>query len=142
MPGTIRAIINFRLLPGVTGQEVLARVKELVDGTGVDVRIAHETPAGRIDSVDGAGYTQLKEALEHYHPNVVWVPSFVCGGTDSVRYEDVCGSILRVCPFRPAPEEESRGVHGVNERISRRAYAQGVRVLVRLLENTAFSVGF
>lgn len=142
MPGNVRATINYRLLPGITGQEVLARVKELVDGTGVDARIAHETPAGRIDSVEGAGYLQLKEALEHYHPNVVWVPSFVCGGTDSVRYEEVCGSILRVCPFRPAPEEESRGVHGVNERISRRVYAQGIRVLVRLLENTAFSGGF
>lgn len=142
MPGNVRAIINFRLLPGVTGQEVLTRVKELVDGTGVDVRIAHETPAGRIDSTEGAGYLQLKEALEHYHPNVVWVPSFVCGGTDSVRYEDICGSILRVCPFRPAPEEELRGVHGVNERISKRTYAQGIRALVRLLENTAFSAGF
>lgn len=142
MPGDVHATINFRLLPGVTGKEVLARVKELVAGTGVDARIVHETPAGRIDSVDGAGYLQLKEALEHYHPNVVWVPSFVCGGTDSVRYEGICGSILRVCPFRPAPEEESRGVHGVNERISKRAYAQGIRVLVRLLENTAFSADF
>lgn len=142
MPGDVRATINFRLLPGVTGQEVLARVKELVDGSGVDARIAHETPAGRIDSIEGAGYLQLKEALEYYHPNVVWVPSFVCGGTDSVRYEDICGSILRVCPFRPAPEEESRGVHGVNERISKRTYAQGIRVLIRLLENTAFSDEF
>lgn len=142
MPGDVRATINFRLLPGTTGQEVLARVRELIDGTGVEARIAHETPAGRIDSVNGAGYLQLKEALEHYHPNVVWVPSFVCGGTDSVRYEGVCGSILRVCPFRPAPEEESRGVHGVNERISKRTYAQGIRVLIRLLENTAFSDDF
>lgn len=95
-----------------------------------------------MDATDGAGYAELKESLEHFHPGVSWVPSFVCGGTDSVRYEGVCGSIMRVCPFRPAPEEEARGVHGVNERISRRTYAQGIRVLIRLLEHTAFSDSF
>ncbi|MDO4848178.1 MAG: M20/M25/M40 family metallo-hydrolase [Coriobacteriia bacterium] len=142
MPGDCTATINFRLLPGTTGTEVLGLVEKAVEGTGVEARIAHETPAGRIDSVDGAGYAELKESLEHYHPGVAWVPSFVCGGTDSVRYEGVCGSIMRVCPFRPAPEEEARGVHGVNERISRRTYAQGIRVLVRLLQNTAFNVSF
>ncbi len=139
MPGDVSATINFRLLPGTTGAEVLAMVESAIEGTGVAASIAHETPAGRVDSVEGPGYAELKESLEHFHPGCVWVPSFVCGGTDSVRYEGVCGSIMRVCPFRPAPEEEARGVHGVNERISRRTYAQGIRVLVRLLEHTAFS---
>lgn len=142
MPGDVRATVNFRLLPGTKGPDVLAAVERAIAGTGVEARIAHETPAGRVDSVDGPGYAELKEALEHFHPGVAWVPSFVCGGTDSVRYERVCGSIMRVCPFRPAPEEEARGVHGVNERISKRTYAQGIRVLTRLLEHTAFSADF
>lgn len=139
MPGNVTVTVNFRLLPGTTGADVLAHVRRALEGTGVSARIAHETPAGRIDSPAGAGYAELKEALEHYHPGICWVPSIVCGGTDSVRYEGVCGSILRVCPFRPQPEEEARGVHGVNERIHVRVYAQGIRVLTRLLERTAFS---
>lgn len=138
MPGNVSATINFRLLPGVTGQDVLGWVSAAIEGTGVTARIVHETPAGRIDSTEGAGYAELKESLEHFHPGIIWVPSFVCGGTDSVRYEGVCGSIMRVCPFRPQPEEEARGIHGVNERIHKRVYAQGIRVLIRLLEHTAF----
>ena len=142
MPGDVSCTINFRLLPGVTADEVADMIRGLVDDMEIEVEVAHYTPAGRMDSTDGAGYAELKESLEHFHPGVAWVPSFVCGGTDSVRYEGVCGSIMRVCPFRPAPEEETRGVHGVNERISRRTYAQGIRVLIRLLENTAFSREF
>ena len=138
MPGDVQATINFRLLPGTTGAQILDEVNRAIAGTGVEARITHETPAGRIDSVDGPGYAELKESFEHFHPGIVWVPSFVCGGTDSVRYERICGSILRVCPFRPAPEEEARGVHGMNERIEKRVYAQGIRVLIRLLESTAF----
>ena len=60
----------------------------------------------------------------------------MCGGTDSVRYEGVCDKLLRVTPFRPAPEELARGLHGVNERISRRVYAQGIRVILAFLERT------
>ena len=142
MPGDVSATVNFRLLPGVTDEEVVAYARDLFAGLNVEVEVAHYTPAGRMDTTDGAGYAELKESLEHFHPGVTWVPSFVCGGTDSVRYEGVCGSIMRVCPFRPAPAEEARGVHGVNERISRRTYAQGIRVLIRLLERTAFSAEF
>lgn len=142
MPGDCAATLNIRVLPGTTSAIVLGRVRQAAKKFGVEARIAHKTPAGRVDSVDGPGYAELKESLSHFHPGVAWIPSFVCGGTDSVRYEGVCGSIMRVCPFRPAPEEEARGVHGVNERISRRTYAQGIRVLIRLLENTAFNVSF
>ena len=138
MPGDVSATVNFRLLPGTTAADVLELCHQAIADPEVEVELLHATPAGRIDSPEGAGYAELAEALEHFHPGAVVVPSFVCGGTDSVRYEGVCGSILRVCPFRPAPEEEARGVHGVNERISRRTFAQGIRVLVRLLEHTAF----
>ena len=136
MPGDASATINYRLLPGTTADDVLAWVEGALDGTGVTATAVHYTPAGRMDSTSGAGYAEVSEALEHYYPDVDVVPSFVCGGTDAIRYEAVCDSILRVIPFRPTPEEEATGVHGVNERISRRTYAQGIRVLVRLLERT------
>lgn len=136
MPGDVSCTVNFRLLPGTSADDVVDLTRRAVADPAVEVELLHSTPAGRQDSVDGAGYAELREALEHFHPGMVVVPSIVCGGTDSVRYEGVCGSILRVCPFRPAPEEEARGVHGVNERISRRTFAQGIRVIVRLLEAT------
>lgn len=136
MPGDVSATINFRLLPGTTADDVLGWVEGALSGTGVTATVVHYTPAGRMDSTSGAGYAEVSEALEHYYPDVDVVPSFVCGGTDAIRYEEVCDSILRVIPFRPTPEEEATGVHGVNERISRRTYAQGIRVLVRLLERT------
>ena len=100
----------------------------------IEVEALHSTPAGRIDSPTGAGYQELKSIMEHYHPGVTFVPSFVCGGTDSVRYEGICDSILRICPFRPTPEDEANGVHGIDERIEKRVYAQGVRVLISFVK--------
>ena len=51
----------------------------------------------------------------------------------------VCDLLLRVTPFRPDPVELARGIHGVNERISRRTFAQGLRLLVSFLERVALS---
>lgn len=136
MPADVSCTVNFRLLPGVTAEGVVRLAREAVGDPEVEVELLHATPAGRQDSPEGMGYAELREAMGHFHPGVVVVPSMVCGGTDSVRYEGVCGSILRFCPARPAPCEEARGVHGVNERISRRTFRQSIRLLVRLLEKT------
>ena len=136
MPADVAAVVNFRLLPGCDVYALIDDVRRAVAPFDASVEKLHYTPAGRVDTTQGAGYAELKESLEHFHPGVVFVPSFVCGGTDSVRYEGICDSIMRICPFRPAPAEEARGVHGVNERISKRCYAQGTRVLIRFLEAT------
>lgn len=138
MPGDVTATVNFRMLPGTTADDVLGWARQATEGLGVEARLAHGTPAGRMDSVDGYGYRELREVMERYYPGVVFIPSIVCGGTDSIRYEGVAQTCLRVCPARPAPEEEARGVHGVNERISRRCYAQSIRVIASFLERTAW----
>ena len=136
MPGDVSATINLRLLPETSIDDMLSLVDDAVDDPDIAVELVHATSAGRVDSADGAGYAELREAFRHYYPDVVVVPSFVCGGTDAIRYEPVCASVLRMSPFRPQPEEEARGIHGTNECISRRTYAQGIRVLVSLLEHT------
>ena len=136
MPSDASAAINFRLLPPTTTDEVAEWVRKTV-GKGVEVEVLHATPAGRLDDSKGVGYKALRDVLERYHPAATIVPSIVCGGTDSVRYEGVCDQLLRFTPFRPDPEELSRGVHGVNERIERRVYAQGIRVIIALLARTA-----
>lgn len=135
MPADASATVNLRLLPGTTSRDVLAWARGLL-GPEVELEVLHETPAGRVDEAEGLGYDELVQVMGRYHPGAAIVPSIVCGGTDSVRYERVCERLLRMTPFRPAPDELARGLHGVNERISRRAYAQGIRVLLGLLERT------
>ena len=136
MPGDVSATINLRLLPGTSVEEAFELVRDAVRDPEVGVELVHTTPAGRVDTTSGAGYAELQAAFEHYYPDVVVVPSFVCGGTDALRYESICDSVLRISPFRPQPEDEATGVHGTNERILRRTYAQGIRVLISLLEST------
>lgn len=138
LPAHVVATVNFRLLPGDTPEGVLAWARGAVAGTGCSVELGHYTPAGRMDAPDHPAYQALAESLGHFYGDVLVVPGMVCAGTDSVRYERVCPECLRVLAFAPTPEEEATGVHGTDERISRRTYAQGVRVLARFLAATCF----
>jgi carboxypeptidase PM20D1 len=49
-------------------------------------------------------------------------------------YEGVCDACLRFSPFVADADEIERGVHGTNERITRRSYLQGIRFLIRLVQ--------
>ena len=43
---------------------------------------------------------------------------------------------MRFGPFLEEEDISAEGVHGTNERISLRAFYQGIRVLTRLMEDT------
>ena len=56
------------------------------------------------------------------------------GATDAHQYECICDTCLRCSPFMAEAEEVRSGVHGTDERLPLRSYAQGIRVLIRLME--------
>ena len=62
------------------------------------------------------------------------MPALATGGTDAHMYEGICDSCLRMGPMAADAAESERGVHGTDERITRRAYLQGIRVLARIVE--------
>ena len=67
---------------------------------------------------------------------MVFVPFATAGATDARQYENICDTCLRFSPFL-APESDTKtGVHGTNERISLRTYAQGIRVLIELMTSS------
>ena len=62
------------------------------------------------------------------------VPSTVIGATDAANYQRICPECIRFSAFVVDDDECDRGVHGTNERITRRAYLQGIRFLIALLQ--------
>ena len=65
---------------------------------------------------------------------VAIVPSTVIGATDAANYQRICPECIRFSAFVVDDGECDRGVHGTDERITRRAYLQGVRFMIALLD--------
>lgn len=142
MPQDMRAVVNFRLLEGLTVEDVLARCRELTADLPVEVSLdsgsSDPVPPG---IVDGPGLAAVRRAAARYFrvPGgagpVRIVPSTVTGATDARSYAGICSECLRFSAFVVDDDECDRGVHGTNERITRRAYLQGIRFLIRLIED-------
>ena len=139
MPQNMEAVINFRIAAGHTPEEVMAHCRACVPDERVSLRFLQANPPSAIARTDGVGYTKLVETLSGYYHGVVFIPFSTAGATDAHQYEEICDTCLRFSPFM-SPESDTRtGVHGTNERISLRAYAHGIRVLIDFIRQVAES---
>lgn len=144
MPQDMTATINFRVLPGDSVEAVIGRVREAVAGLPVEVGVVEESandPSG-ISDAHGTAFAALAHAAGRYFADpstgepLTLLPRIERGATDARMYERVCDACLRLSPFVADPAEAARGIHGTDERITRRAYAQGIRMVTRLLQET------
>ncbi len=134
LPQNMRAVINFRLSEGDGAEALLARCREAVGDLPVRLRFLQANDPSRVSRSDTYGYRRLHDALREFYPEVLFVPAMTVGATDARRYERICGCCLRCSPFMTDSVLADAGVHGTNERLPVRAYAQGIRVLIRLME--------
>lgn len=135
MPQHMEAVINFRLAPQDTDASLLEHCRRLA-GSGVQAEYIVANEASRQSRFDTDGFLGLQEALSHYFRDIVFVPSVNTAATDARSYEQVCECCMRFTPFLENPEIRASGVHGTNERVSVRAYVQGIRVLIRMMDRT------
>ena len=135
MPQDMKAVINFRLADGDTTESVMAHCRAAVQDETVSLRYQQANDPSATARRDGYGYRTVVESMQRYFPGVLFVPSMTAGATDAHQYEQICDTCLRCSPFMAEPEEAASGVHGTNERILIRAYLQGIRVLLDLMEH-------
>lgn len=145
MPQDMWAVINFRLDPYVTSDDVMARCRELTADLDVELDM-YQTPSEPTPADAGAqaarslGMEIVSQAVARYlhdpatGQGIRCVPGIATGGTDAHMYEGICDACLRMGPMVVDADEQRRGVHGTDERVSKRAYLQGIRMLVRIVE--------
>ena len=135
MPHHMEAVINFRLAPQDTDEGLLEHCRKLA-GKDVQADFIVANEASRESRFDTMGFQVLQDVLSHYFKDIVFVPSVNTTATDARSYECVCDCCMRFEPFLEDPEIRNKGVHGTNERVSVRAYLQGIRVLIRMMDQT------
>lgn len=139
MPQDMQAVINFRLADGDTVEGVMAHCREAVQDPTVEMCYLQANDPSATARRDGYGYRKVVKSMERYYPGVTFLPSMTMGATDAHHYEQICDTCLRCSPFMAEPQEAASGVHGTNERIPVRAYLQGIRDLIDLMEHVNLS---
>lgn len=138
MPQDMSAVINFRLIPKDTPESLMNAYRAILPDE-VDLFWEQQICASNPSDTRSMGYRALKRTLEHYFDQLVFLPTQNRGATDARNYEKRCRCVMRFGPFLEEEDISAEGIHGTNERISVRAYAQGIRVLTRMMEDTCFA---
>ena len=139
LPGRASAVVNFRILPGDTIDDVVEHVRRSIDDERIElkagVRSVPRNPTTE-SPVDDPSFVRLATTVEEIFPGVVALPFLVLGGTDARHYALVTPRLYRLSPFLFEKGDLKR-VHGTNERLAVVNFANGIRFVRRLLESSA-----
>jgi len=134
IPYRARATVNFRIHP----RDDIEKVREYIRRTIDDERIHLEVlPGARnpspVSPVDSDRYRQFATTIREVFPEALVAPGLFIAISDTRHVQDLSENIYRFHPIVLSSEDTKR-IHGVNERISIENYERYVQFFRRLME--------
>ena len=130
------AVINVRILPGDSIENVISRIKKVIADDNVSVTVKNENDADEPvfeSSTKAEGYILLEQMLNELIPDSVVLPYLATTASDSRNYASCCRNIYRYAPMVLTQSELDR-IHNVDERISLENYGLAIRAYQNLIE--------
>lgn len=134
LPAEAFAVVNFRLLPGTSIDDVVAHVNSVIDDPDIMINIKQGNEPSRISDATANGYKMIEKTIQQIFPDVLISPGLMLAGSDSKNYENIADNSYRFIPVRFGKDDLSR-VHGTNERILIENYGEVIQFYRQLMTN-------
>ncbi len=138
LPPEVNAIINFRILPGDTTEDVVNHIAAVVadDRVAIDPFMTQAQNPSKVSPSDGPVFGLIERTIREVAPGTIVTPYLVIGATDARKFEVICDNVYRFLPMQIHSDDLKR-MHGTNERIAVESYGTMLQFYHRLLENAA-----
>ena len=143
LPAHARAVINFRIKPGETVNDVLSHAAKVVNDRRVLIGVLEPKlakAASPQSSASSRAFLTIERTIREVMPTAVVAPALVVAATDTGHYQDLAEDIYRFIPVVFGPDDPAR-LHGTNERIAVEVYRDCVRFYAQLLINESQTSG-
>lgn len=140
LPQSATAVVNFRLHPSDSREDVLKHVAQIADPRGIIVKPRAGLGGGeaRVSSVESEGWRLVSSAVKTAFPDAHVAPGMSVGATDARFYASLSDSVYRFSPIRLHKDTHDTGrIHGTDERVSVENYAEVVRFYAQLIVDAA-----
>jgi acetylornithine deacetylase/succinyl-diaminopimelate desuccinylase-like protein len=127
VPSTSSALLDVRVLPGRSTEEMLARIVDVVNDSRIEFEVLTAKEAA-VSPKDDPAYWALVHQITAVRPDAVVGPIISPGFTDSVFLRERGVHAYGFAPFLVS-DDELMGMHGHNERISLENVSMGLRIL-------------
>jgi acetylornithine deacetylase/succinyl-diaminopimelate desuccinylase-like protein len=140
IPASARAVLDGRMMPGVTVDDFRAQVQRVV---GDEVTLnALEHHDGVTFDIDTPLFSAIEATVAHHDPGAQVVPYLIPAFTDAFAYARLGAVCYGFSPVRLARGVEFTDLyHGHDERIPRDGYIWGQRVLYDLVHSFCTAPG-
>ena len=139
IPSEARATVNIRLLPGNTITTLLAELNKLVNDPLVKLELQPDAGLAAPDSsLESEFYAAIVKAAAEEFGGAPVLPFQSTWATDSAQLRLHNVQAYGLVPF-PLSDEDIKRMHGDDERIPAAAFAKGVALMVRLVNEFAVS---
>lgn len=135
LPPQVRAIINVRILPGTTSEQVADYLRQVMADARIEVRILQSTEASTVSSTSSAAYRKISQAVRQVFTDTLVAPGLVIPATDSRHYRALALEAYRFLPIKVNTQDLAR-FHGRDERIAKSAYRDAIRFYYQCIKNT------
>jgi len=134
LPQRASIVVNFRIFPGQTIDDVLDHLKKVIRYKDVEINLlpGWKNPSA-ISPTDSRCFKAIEKICRGMNENTIVAPYLVMGGTDACHYQDVCENIYRYSPFR-VNTSLLMTTHGTNERIPVDSMEEGVAFFKRFIK--------
>lgn len=133
LPQRASIIVNFRIYPGQTVEDVLEHLRKVIRYKDVEINLlpGWKNPS-KISPTDSRSFEKIGMICKSMNPNTIVAPYLVMGGTDACHYQPICENIYRYSPFRVGTSLLLT-THGTNERIPVASMEAGVAFFKRYI---------
>jgi acetylornithine deacetylase/succinyl-diaminopimelate desuccinylase-like protein len=136
IPPVATAAIDVRLLPGQDPAAFLAELVRIIGDTAVTVKPQGPNWPATESSTETEMFRAIADVARRHHPEALVTTMMLAGFTDSHHFRRMGIASYGLGPF-PLTQDDSRGVHGNDERISIVALRSGVRFYYEVVARVA-----
>lgn len=132
LPEKASAMINLRLMPGDSLEEVKDFIEETIDDEDIKVTIAGYEASG-VSSVDNWHFKTIQQSAKNVYDEAVIAPYLMFAGSDAKHYDSIAENTYRFLPVQLTSEDLNR-MHGTNEHISIDNYLKAISFYMEIIK--------
>ena len=134
LPEEASAIINLRIMPGDSLEDVEAFIVETIDDEGITVTL-EGSEASNVSSTDGPQFKSIQQAARNVYEDAIIAPYLMFAGSDAKHYDSISDNTYRFLPVQITSEDLNR-MHGTNEHISISNYLNAIKFYIEIMKET------
>ncbi|MEH7335956.1 M20 family peptidase [Neobacillus drentensis] len=131
LPEKATAIINLRLMPGDSLDEVKRFIEDTIEDDEIKVTVTG-SEASKVSSVNSWQFKSIQQAARNVYSDAVIAPYLMFAGSDARQYDPVSKNTYRFLPVQITSEDLNR-MHGTNEHVSIENYINAIKFYVEVI---------